>query len=357
MAHEPWPAPTTPSRPALPRVEDLPIAEHGYERDSVERAFDAFYRHLAQVDATLRVLEAVDAFNRSATELRTDLRTLRAAGWVPGSLHTYSPRVGRTERPALPDAFPRVALEAAFIIIVAVTLGIARWNTATILLVMGLAWAIVCLIEWVASRERAAVAPAARTTTVGEEIDDVEEVAEPEPEAVGWAALEGAGGDASDEMTMMGAESRAAVAEAEEPAVEPVVAEPEPEPTPAAAVEPEPLPAAPGPEVAPAPAAEVVLPEPDLPEPDLEAAEEPDAPRRRWFRRRRDADADGAAVLDEAPAAFDDEPDVEDVPQLVDDERVAAQPEELPLDVLREHRGVPYAEPRERRRLLRRGRR
>src|SRR5690242_2448651 len=34
----------------LPRVEDLPYAESGYEPERVREAFDAFYRHIARLD-------------------------------------------------------------------------------------------------------------------------------------------------------------------------------------------------------------------------------------------------------------------------------------------------------------------
>ena len=53
MEHEAWPTPQTPAREPLPRVEDLPVADQGYEQESVKAAFDSFYRHAAQLDAAL----------------------------------------------------------------------------------------------------------------------------------------------------------------------------------------------------------------------------------------------------------------------------------------------------------------
>src|ERR671922_2586882 len=85
MENEAWPTPQTPAREPLPRVEDLPLAEQGYEQESVKAAFDSFYRHAAQLDAALRTLEAVDSFHRHAAALRSDLRALRAAGWTQQS--------------------------------------------------------------------------------------------------------------------------------------------------------------------------------------------------------------------------------------------------------------------------------
>src|SRR5919197_555525 len=43
---------------ALPRVEDLPVAEQGFEQERVREAFDAFRRHTLQLQAQLRVLQA-----------------------------------------------------------------------------------------------------------------------------------------------------------------------------------------------------------------------------------------------------------------------------------------------------------
>src|SRR5919198_2869235 len=43
---------------SLPRIEDLPIAEQGYDQQRVRDAFDAFRRHALQLQAQLRVLQA-----------------------------------------------------------------------------------------------------------------------------------------------------------------------------------------------------------------------------------------------------------------------------------------------------------
>jgi hypothetical protein len=89
MSDAEWPAPepATPREPErrttpLPRVEDLPIAEQGYDREKVREAFDAFYRHAAQLDATLSTLEAVEVFQRTSAELRAELRNIRGSGWT-----------------------------------------------------------------------------------------------------------------------------------------------------------------------------------------------------------------------------------------------------------------------------------
>jgi len=79
MSPDAWP--TSDESPApLPRIEDLPLADSGYDQEAVRLAFDSFYRHAAQLDASLRALEAVEVFRRDADALRNDLRALRALG-------------------------------------------------------------------------------------------------------------------------------------------------------------------------------------------------------------------------------------------------------------------------------------
>ena len=59
MASEgPERASEAPSLTPLPRVEDLPSAAEGYDRDSVHEAFAAFQRHTTQLQVQLRVLQA-----------------------------------------------------------------------------------------------------------------------------------------------------------------------------------------------------------------------------------------------------------------------------------------------------------
>jgi F0F1-type ATP synthase membrane subunit b/b' len=54
-------APQAATLTSLPRVEDLPSAGDGYDRERVREAFDAFRRHLTQLQAQLRVLQAAGA--------------------------------------------------------------------------------------------------------------------------------------------------------------------------------------------------------------------------------------------------------------------------------------------------------
>jgi hypothetical protein len=167
------------------------VADRGYDQPSVQDAFDAFYRHLAQLDSTLRSLEAVDAFRGQAAELRADLRSIRAAGWSPyprGYPVPPAPSFG------LPEAVPRIALEVIFLVAVAAVLAVANFGAPVIVAVMALAFAITATAEYVAGRDRAPIArpaAAAAPPQLDEPLVDATgfppaaEVAEPE----GWAAF------------------------------------------------------------------------------------------------------------------------------------------------------------------------
>jgi F0F1-type ATP synthase membrane subunit b/b' len=50
-----------PAITSLPRVEDLPVAPEGYDQQRVQDAFEAFRRHVVQLQSQLRVLQAADA--------------------------------------------------------------------------------------------------------------------------------------------------------------------------------------------------------------------------------------------------------------------------------------------------------
>src|SRR5947199_561255 len=267
MEHEAWPTPQTPGREPLPRVEDLPVAEQGYEQESVKAAFDSFYRHAAQLDAALRTLEAVDSFHRHAASLRADLRTLRAAGWMQqswGQPPSYGYESGGRGE-GIPPAIGRVGGEVAFLVAAAVALGVAKLSWWVIVLGMAGAFTIVCVIEWLAGREpmsfpRPATEAPVHPVVEAERAEDTDQ-----HDSIGWAAFEEAQ-EPSDAMTIIGAAQGA-----EEPAPEPApTAEPEPEPD---------------------------LEEPELP-PAAQAEAEPPG-RRRW--RRHSADVEDQEPGPEPP--------------------------------------------------------
>jgi hypothetical protein len=154
---EDWPSPHHHEPHPLPRVEDLPFAWEGYDRERVQAAFDAFYRHIAQLDSTLRALEAVDAFRGQAAELRADLRSLRSAGWTQQP-RGYALTPERSMLGTVPDAVPRIALEVIFLIVVAAVVAVANFSPLAIVAVMTGAALIVVLVELLAGRERRASA-------------------------------------------------------------------------------------------------------------------------------------------------------------------------------------------------------
>ena len=334
MNEDAWPSrERAPERTPLPRAEDLPVAENGYERDAVHAAFDAFYRHTAQLDATLRTLEAVDTFTRQAAELRADLRTLRSAGLGPQPWSSpYS--TPSSERAGVSPAVPRIAIELAFVIAVPVVAGaIGHFDSSIVLAVTLAAWALTALIELVAYRSRISP-PVVPRVVPGE---PAAAVVEPEPaaEPFGWGVLDD---EPEGALTMI-----APAVEVEEPAVEEPVAviePPTPEPTfpapPAAPIveppAPEPTIAPPEPEPTfPSPAPEPMFPPeqpepaPDEPEPPPQpVAESGDSPRPRRSLFRRSVEPAAESELEpevEAVALSEHEPEPEREPEPTAEEQ------------------------------------
>jgi hypothetical protein len=215
MSPDSWPSPDARHGP-LPRIEDLPITDHGYDQESTRQAFDDFYRHVAQLDATLKTLEAVEAFQRDAAELRSDLRSLRALGFGSPAASSWESRswTEERERPHVSPTALRVAGEAALLIIVAVLIGVADVRPLVVVAVMAVALGIVWLCEWLAARSRTRVPtwinepygfgqplPAVEPVVVESiEVEPIEELVAGEPApyveaavpdpAVGWSAFE-----------------------------------------------------------------------------------------------------------------------------------------------------------------------
>jgi len=101
MSEAPQPALT-----ALPRIEDLPTAGDGYDRDRVREAFDVFRRHTAQLQAQLRVLQAAGrtaSVDPTGHAVRMDaLHLIRAAAEFADTLErdaqsASAAQLGRTE--------------------------------------------------------------------------------------------------------------------------------------------------------------------------------------------------------------------------------------------------------------------
>jgi len=138
----------------LPRTHDGPDAGETYDAARIEEAFAAFAERV-------RELEAV------ADELRTELHSLRVERAAPPRFDDehwpVEPRanlspdwVAAVPSPQLRNfVVPRLALEGAFLLLVALCLGLADLSTEWIVLVMGVAWTLVVLSEWAAAAKRA----------------------------------------------------------------------------------------------------------------------------------------------------------------------------------------------------------
>jgi hypothetical protein len=131
----------------------------------------------------------------------------------------------RAPREGVPPAVWRIGGEVAFLVAVAVGLGVAKLSWWAIVLAMAGAFAIVCLIEWLAGREQPSFAPAAATVPTHPVVEAERAEDTDEHDSLGWTAF-GEAQEPSDAMTIIGAPARE-----EEPIVE-SVPEPEPEPAP-----------------------------------------------------------------------------------------------------------------------------
>ena len=172
-------------------------------------AFDSFYRHAAQLDASLRTLEAVEVFRRDADALRNDLRALRALGLGGGAAEpAWATRTYESARPEIPGVVLRLAAESALIVAVAVIAGVAKFSSPVIVLLMAVAFLIVAVSEWLAARGRF-VPPAVAFLP--------EDVGEPAPyveaPVPGWnpAALEPGEDTEPDALTIIAEPSRGRV--------------------------------------------------------------------------------------------------------------------------------------------------
>jgi hypothetical protein len=202
MSPDAWPSSDSAPAP-LPRIEELPLADRGYDQEAVRLAFDSFYRHAAQLDASLRALEAVEVFRRDADALRNDLRALRALGLGGGAPdQSWTSRTYEPPRRDVPGVVFRLAAESALIVAVAVVAGVAKFSSTVIVLLMAVAFLIVALSEWIASRARF-VPPA--VAFLAEEGEPAPYVEAPAP---GWPADQRAREPAEDTepdaLTMIG---------------------------------------------------------------------------------------------------------------------------------------------------------
>jgi hypothetical protein len=141
----------------LPQTDELPHADEGFDPARVEEAFATFANRV-------RELESV------ASELRAELRSLRADRDAPSRSEDedWPVEAGLAGRDlpssdwvaTVPPPFargvtvPRLAIEGAFLLLVAVLAGLADLAAGWIVLVMVVAWGLVALAEWAAAAKR-----------------------------------------------------------------------------------------------------------------------------------------------------------------------------------------------------------
>jgi hypothetical protein len=142
----------------LPQADELPHADEAYDPARVEEAFAAFADRV-------RELESV------ASELRAELKALRAERVAPARYENEDwPADAGVSNAAFalsPDwvaavpppfarrpAAPRLVVEGAFLLLVAILAGLADLAAPWIVLVMAVAWALVALTEWAAAAKR-----------------------------------------------------------------------------------------------------------------------------------------------------------------------------------------------------------
>ena len=142
----------------LPQADALPRVEEGFDPVRVEEAFATFADRV-------RELESV------AAELRAELHSLRAERAAPPRPFAdedwpVESGLGGAGLPsadwvaAVPPplarglAVPRLAIEGAFLLLVALLAGLADLGARWIVLVMTVAWALVALAEWAAATKR-----------------------------------------------------------------------------------------------------------------------------------------------------------------------------------------------------------
>jgi F0F1-type ATP synthase membrane subunit b/b' len=89
-----------PALTSLPRVEDLPTARDGYDRDKVREAFEAFRRHASQLQVQLRVLQAAgqSGLEPSGQAVRLDaLHMIRAAAEMADTIERDAQSASATQ--------------------------------------------------------------------------------------------------------------------------------------------------------------------------------------------------------------------------------------------------------------------
>ena len=250
-----------------------------------EEVSDSISSHAAEVERTLRALEAVEAFRAEAAALRAELHAARAPQYG-------RPAIRRTPGPELSASTWRLIVEAAFLVGIALACWAIGLHRLEIVVVMAGAWLLVAVLEAIVWHRTESVyrpvAPMAAphevpAATVAEPMPVAELTPAPEPDRV-WPERS----EAAEPTSVLPPPAPEADPEAEAEGS----AEPEAQAVPEAHAEPEAAESEPAPEAQAEPDPDAAAQrdpqsdaEPQEPA-DLEAAELP-RPRSRFSRLRR----------------------------------------------------------------------
>jgi hypothetical protein len=143
----------------LPGTDELPRSEEGYDPERVEQAFALFaerVRELEEVADELRgELRALRA-QRDEQRVAPAPRPVAAAEHWPADADASPDWIASVPAPLVrPSPVPRLVLEGAFLLLVALFAGLADLPVPWIVLVMAVAWALVVVGEWAAAAKRA----------------------------------------------------------------------------------------------------------------------------------------------------------------------------------------------------------
>jgi F0F1-type ATP synthase membrane subunit b/b' len=104
-----------PALTSLPRLEDIPVTAEGYDQQRVREAFEAFRRHVLQLQAQLRVLQAAGGSSRveaTAHAVRMDaLHLIRGAAEFADALERDAQRASAAQLARTEEEVRRRQLE------------------------------------------------------------------------------------------------------------------------------------------------------------------------------------------------------------------------------------------------------
>ncbi len=139
---------------SLPRIDDLPVGD-GFDRLAVEEALSAYQSRVRELETAVRVLRSprTAAAPPPMPDYVEDDESWPGvegdSGPTPDWVSTVPPPLPR------PLVVPRLALEGAFLALVALGAALAELGALGIVLLMGAAWALVAGFEWSAAARRA----------------------------------------------------------------------------------------------------------------------------------------------------------------------------------------------------------